>query len=104
MSEHTKGPWKSIAWEGRMEIRSEDNSETGIAFLGRTEDGIIPSAKTRANAHLITASPKLLHACWLALNIMEQCIDYESMPVADAEIIENKRSIISNIINEAKGK
>lgn len=60
---HTKGPWKYIGWDGQMEIRTEDNSELGIAFLGNREDGAIPNGKTRANARLIAAAPELLEAC-----------------------------------------
>lgn len=58
---HTRGPWKYIGWDGQMEIRTEDNKETGIAFLGDREDGAIPNGQTRANAHLIAASPDLLN-------------------------------------------
>ena len=60
---HTKGPWKVINWSGRAEIRTGDNKRTGIAFLGNSEDGAIPTGETTANAKLVAAAPELLEAC-----------------------------------------
>jgi hypothetical protein len=49
-----------------MEIR-DDKGKT-IGFLGRSEDGTIPTAETRAYARLIITAPLLLKACILALD------------------------------------
>ena len=96
---HTKGPWKYIGWDGQMEIRTEDNKETGIAFLGNTEDGAIPNAKTRANAHLIAAAPELLEA----LKRAKSFIDEVEADSDDLRIAPEYYDEIFNAINKAEG-
>ena len=76
---HTKGPWKVINWSGRAEIRTEDNKRTGIAFLGNSEDGAIPTGETTANAKLVAAAPELLEACHNALRMLDPAKEKENM-------------------------
>ena len=102
---HTKGPWKYIGWDGQMEIRTEDNQETGIAFLGNREDGAIPNGQTRANAHLIAAAPELLEICEYMESILESIPERILQYIEDDILDESIYFLmIKNVIAKAKGK
>jgi hypothetical protein len=73
----------------------------GVKLIGKATFGHINECT--AIAHLMAASPELLEGCILGLNIIEQCINYESISDSDAKIIEEKRIQISNAIKKAKG-
>lgn len=95
---HTQGPWnitKGANVEGDRFYGYIRETKTGyfVAELYRTSS----DEEAEANGHLIAAAPELLEACRLALNIIEQCIDYESMPI-------NNRINISNAIKKAEGR
>jgi len=60
------------------------------------------ATEVRANAHLIAAAPELLEACTAAMNIIEQCIDYEAMSTEDAEKIEEVRVKMSSVVKKYK--
>ena len=51
----TRGTLITIPWDGRMELRTSDNSEIGVAILGSTEHGAIPNGRTRDNARRIVS-------------------------------------------------
>ena len=89
MEKHTKGPWKCIGWGGQMEIRTEDNTEIQLALIGHRSAGAIPTGQTRANAHLIAASPQLLEACKAIKHAMMEAQgfapDFLSAAIAKAE-------------------
>lgn len=82
--------WKCIAWGGRIEIRSQDNSETGIAFLGNNEgDRAMPSKKVRNNAYLMSAAPELLEACKAVMACVNSNNITEQINNEDAEKLSN---------------
>jgi len=74
-------PWRAIPWGGQFEIR--DGNHT-IGFVGRQEEGAIPTARSRVYAKLICAVP-------LFLRLYSLLLDRED--IADSELGDLLREV-----------
>jgi hypothetical protein len=103
MSEHTKGPWKTIMDRNTLMVQSEDEFETWVArpIVG------IPAKESKANANLIAAAPEMYEAIQAALRIKDLWCLLEDVTMehdGEAEALSIMKSKFDAAIAKSEGR
>lgn len=100
MTKHTSGPWKVCKGviKGEVVIKTAPDEETCLAIICDIDEG-----ETKANAHLVKASPDLLIACKSVVTGMEDAIQELAKLMKSNESLHHKfityGTIMSSLID-----
>jgi len=96
-AKHTPGKW-AATFGNLIRITSNGKTICGIHKIGKFENNSRVSDEVRANAHLITASPKLLSACQAAYSQMLQ-MPHDMLRAKSQNALVELRDSIAQALN-----